>query len=308
MFAHQVFYIENHMQELELITHSRVTQDISDALLELGAVAVTLRDAEDNPILEPPPESLILWPSIKLTALFTPDFQLDEILLQLYALFGADNIHSVQKIIVEDQDWVRETQRQFHPMCFGEHLWIYPSWEAPPENEDVKILLDPGIAFGTGTHPTTGLILTWLAKHSVRDQIVLDYGCGSGILAIAAAKLGAKQVWCTDIDPQALRATRENAQRNQIFADKLFTIMPDDLPGDLKAHTILANILAEPLLQLAPYFYKHTAPGGHVILSGILAQQAEAIKNIYQTWFNLENIYQQNEWLCVVWKKSDNHK
>ena len=291
------------MQELELITHSKVTQDISDVLLELGAVAVTLRDAEDNPILEPPPESLILWPAIKLTALFADDIQIDEILQQLYGLFSADDIQSAQKILVEDQDWVRETQRQFHPMCFGERLWIYPSWEAPPENDDVKILLDPGIAFGTGTHPTTGLILTWLAKNSPADKVVLDYGCGSGILAIAAAKLGAKQIWCTDIDPQALSATRENAERNQVAADQLITVLPDALPSDLQVEVILANILVEPLQQLAVYFHEHLLPGGLVILSGILAHQRELICEAYGFGFTLENTYQQDEWLCMVWLK-----
>ena len=294
------------MHELELITTGESTQIISDHLLELGALAITWRDAEDNPIFEPPPESLILWPSIKLSALFATDAGLDEILLQIYAKFG-DAILEARKVAVEDQDWVRETQRQFHPMCFGERLWIYPSWEPAPENDDVKILLDPGLAFGTGTHPTTGLILTWLAKNPPTNKKVLDYGCGSGILAIAAAKLGASKVWCTDIDPQALLASRENAERNNISDTQLLTCFPEELSADLKIDVLLANILAEPLCQLAPQFKHFLHAESYVVLSGILTTQIPEITAVYEQDFVPKEIHIEADWACMVWKVKPNN-
>lgn len=289
------------MQELDLIV-SHHAQEISDYLFELGALAVTLRDAQDNPIFEPPPETLPLWPSIKLSALFADEVKLEDILLQLYAVFDPATLQLPTALMVEQRDWVRETQRQFQPMCFGDRLWIYPSWEPAPDNAQVKILLDPGLAFGTGTHPTTGLILRWLDQHPPQDKTIIDYGCGSGILALAAAKLGAKHVICTDIDPQALLATEENAQRNSLDPSQFSTCLPEKLMEDVGVDLILANILAEPLQQLAAYFYAHTVKNGYVVLSGILATQHDAICTAYQPYFALESVYQEQEWLCMVWQ------
>lgn len=288
------------MQQLEFTTSGAIAQALSDHLFELGALAVTLCDAQDNPIFEPAPETLPLWPSIKLTALWEEDVAPEQILLQLYAWIPADSIQHVRLLPVENRDWVRETQQQFQPMCFAERLWIYSSWHQPPVGEGIKILLDPGLAFGTGTHPTTALMLTWLAQHPPSEKIVMDYGCGSGILGIAAAALGATRVIGIDIDPQALLATRENASRNHIADDRLEVYLPAELPSHLSVDVLLANILAEPLLTLAPLFADYVKPQGWLALSGILANQKDAIIRAYQEQFNLSEVKQQDEWVCIV--------
>lgn len=290
------------MLQLELSTTGEHANAISDYLLELGALAITLRDAEDNPIFEPELDTLPLWPEIKLTALFSAEQSLDEILLNLYTQFDANQVHALHKKILADEDWVRKTQALTEPHCFANKLWIYPSWHDIPTGDGVKILLDPGLAFGTGSHATTALMMTWLAEHPPVNLTVLDYGCGSGILAIAAAKLGAAKVWCTDIDPQALTATRENAERNNIAADDLPTFLPENLPANLKMDIILANILASPLVQLVDRFSAYLKPQGLLVLSGVLEQQTEMLKEAYQDKFSLQSINAQNEWISMVWK------
>lgn len=290
------------MYELQLATTGDSANAISELLLDLGALAITLADAQDNPIFEPTPESLPLWPTIKLTALFDDTFALEPLMLQLYAHFDPTAIKEVKLVEIADQDWIHQTQLQTQPLLFGKNLWIYPSWHDEPNAPGVKILLDPGLAFGTGTHPTTSLMLTWLDQHPPKDLTVLDYGCGSGILALGAAKLDAKQVWCTDIDPQALMATRDNAQRNHLSEKEILTCLPEDLPADLKVEVILANILAEPLLNLAPRFAEYLLPNGLVALSGILATQIAGISEVYEKYFSLEDIYYQDEWAAMAWR------
>ena len=290
------------MHELELIISGQHAQLLSDELFELGAATITLRDAEDNPIFEPAPETLPLWPDIKLSAIFEEDISLDSILLQLCTLVDPKIIHHAELKLIPEQDWVRETQSLTKPMCFGDKLWIYPSWDEPPADGTVKILLDPGLAFGTGTHPTTALMLRWLALNPPFEKIVLDYGCGSGILAIAAAKLGASKVIVTDIDPQALLATHDNAARNGITELQLETYLPKDLPINLKIDVIVANILAEPLLDLAHIFSSYLKSGGIVVISGILTEQIEMICNIYEKYFTLKDMQLQQEWASIVWE------
>lgn len=290
------------MLELQLTTTGEYANLISDYLLELGALAITLTDAEDNPIFEPELDTLPLWPEIKLAALFSPEISLEEIVLNLYTHDTAPHIQHLQKKIVDDADWVKITQALTQPQCFGENLWIYPSWHTEPQTAGVKILLDPGLAFGTGSHATTALMLTWLAEHPPKNLTVLDFGCGSGILGIAAAKLGAQKTLCTDIDPQALTATQENAARNHLTQTQLMSCLPDHLPKDWQVDLILANILALPLVQLVEHFRKYLKPKGILVLSGILAQQTEMLKEAYAPHFSLLSLNAQNEWIRMVWQ------
>jgi ribosomal protein L11 methyltransferase len=186
-------------------------------------------------------------------------------------------------------------------MCFGEQLWICPSWHQPPKPDAVNILLDPGLAFGTGTHPTTALCLNWLDQAQVKDKTVIDYGCGSGILAIAAALLGAKKVIGVDIDPQALEATQANAKRNNV---QIETYLPDDCPN-ITADLVIANILAGPLQTLAPTLVKLSKTKSDIILSGILDSQADAVSNTYQTWFEMQPPTQKEDWIRLVGHRHD---
>lgn len=202
---------------------------------------------------------------------------------------------------LEDKDWERAWMDNYHPMSFGERLWICPSWSEPPQPDAVNIMLDPGLAFGTGTHPTTSLCLEWLDQHDVSGLEVIDFGCGSGILAIAAAMLGAKHVWAIDHDPQALIATRSNATQNHVEA-KITVGRPDELP-DLESELVLANILAGPLMSLAPILATHTKSGGQLILSGLLAKQAREVTEHYQPWFKMEPPHQKEDWILLEGKK-----
>lgn len=186
----------------------------------------------------------------------------------------------------------------FHPMRFGQRLWIVPSWHAAPEPEAVNLLLDPGLAFGTGTHPTTALCLEWLDGQPLDDCNVLDFGCGSGILAIAAKLLGAKQLTCTDIDVQALEATRDNANRNAIAAEDMLVYLPEDMPQQ-QFDVVLANILAGPLVSLAPQLIAYTRSGGRLALSGILAEQAQEVRDAYSDAFVLEPTAEKDGWVCI---------
>jgi ribosomal protein L11 methyltransferase len=274
---------------------------LSDHLSECGASAVTFQDNADQPIYEPEIGSTPLWQATNVVALFEADSDTDSIVLQLTQLMAPSVLPQYRIEAVEDKDWVREWMDNFHPMCFGEQLWICPSWHQPPEPNAINILLDPGLAFGTGTHPTTALCLTWLDQAQVKDKIVIDYGCGSGILAIAAALLGAKEVIGVDIDPQALEATQANAERNGVQID---TYLPEACP-DITADLVIANILAGPLQKLAPTLLKLSKPKSDIILSGILDSQAKAISDTYQTWFNMAPPIQKEEWIRLVGQRHD---
>jgi ribosomal protein L11 methyltransferase len=206
---------------------------------------------------------------------------------------------------LEDKDWEREWMDNFKPMSFGERLWIVPSWTTPPQPEAINILLDPGLAFGTGTHPTTALCLQWLDEHCQSHECqydeVIDYGCGSGILAVATALLGANHVWAVDNDPQALIATRDNAAKNNV-TENIEAVLPGALP-DIKTPLLLANILAQPLMGFAERFARHVSPGGHIVLSGILRDQAEQVAACYRPWFEMEAPVFQDEWTRLEGKR-----
>ncbi|MBP9955575.1 MAG: 50S ribosomal protein L11 methyltransferase [Pseudomonas sp.] len=270
---------------------------LEDQLLELGAVSVTFMDAEDQPIFEPDLGTTPLWSHTHLLALFEDGTDGDAVLAHLSLLRGGElPEHQVERI--EDQDWERSWMDNFHPMRFGRRLWIVPSWHQAPEPDAVNLLLDPGLAFGTGTHPTTALCLEWLDGQDLNDCTVLDFGCGSGILAIAALLLGAPRAVGTDIDPQALEASRDNAARNGIDPARFPVYLPANLPPQA-ADVVVANILAGPLVQLAPTITAQVAPGGRLALSGILAEQAEEVRAAYAGAFELDPTAEKDGWVRI---------
>ncbi|PID46814.1 MAG: 50S ribosomal protein L11 methyltransferase [Proteobacteria bacterium] len=258
---------------------------VSEAAESLGAVSITLSDAGDHPVLEPLPNETPLWDEVVVTVLFREEDKalLDSLRQQLEDNRESWKISNLREEALQDQQWERVWMDDFHPMKFGGNLWIYPSWSEVPEDDSVKILLDPGLAFGTGTHPTTSLCLEWLDQHHPDGLSVIDYGCGSGILAIAAVKLGASHVIATDIDPQALIAIKDNQQKNHIADGKIDSYLPEAMP-ESKADLTLANILCGPLIELAPTLCSLTKSGGQLVLSGILEEQKEALSQHYSTY------------------------
>jgi ribosomal protein L11 methyltransferase len=278
---------------------------IADALSQLGAGAVTLQDGADQPLYEPPPGETPLWSATRVVGLFEADADMEALTAQLAKTLGLKTLPPWRVSPLEDKDWEREWMVNFKPMRFGARLWIVPSWSAPPDPAAVNILLDPGLAFGTGTHPTTALCLEWLDGHGANYEQVIDYGCGSGILAVAAVKLGAQHVWAVDNDPQALIATRDNAAKNAV-AEKITAVAPAALPQQ-QVPLLLANILAQPLIDLAGKFAQLVAPGGSIVLSGILHNQAEKVAAAYAPNFVMEPPVYREEWtrLCGVRRATD---
>ncbi|MBB2898860.1 50S ribosomal protein L11 methyltransferase [Pseudomonas sp. AS2.8] len=266
-----------------------------DLMLELGAVSVTFMDAEDQPIFEPDLGTTPLWSQTHLLALFEGDTDAAA-LEQRVQLLANGLTYEVERL--EDQEWERSWMDNFQPMRFGQRLWIVPSWHEAPEPAAVNLLLDPGLAFGTGTHPTTSLCLQWLDGEPVQGLQVLDFGCGSGILAIAALLLGAERAVGTDIDVQALEASRENANRNGIDPARFPLYLPADLPGE-PADVVVANILAGPLVGLAEQITRLTRIGGRLALSGILSEQAEDVRAAYAGCFDLEPTATLDGWVRI---------
>jgi ribosomal protein L11 methyltransferase len=285
-------------QQLHLLIPSEQTELFENALLGLGALSITLQDAQDEPIFEPELGTMPLWSETKLTALFDLETSLKKVLAELAEQFPDSTlVYELEQ--VADQVWERAWLKYFKPLQFGERLWICPTGYDLPDPTAVNIMLDPGLAFGTGTHPTTALCLEWLATHDVHNKTVMDYGCGSGILAIAAIKLGASECWAIDHDPQALQATADNAQRNQINKRWLHLGHATDVPSGLQVDILLANILAEPLIDLAKVFAQYVKPNGYLILSGILVDQAESIKTAYAPFCSVLTVVQNGDWLRV---------
>ena len=283
--------------QVRLAISPEQAETYEDAFLEVGAVSVTFMDAEDQPIFEPELNTTPLWSHTHLLALFEADTDAQAVFAHLQLLTGSE-LPEHHAEIIEDQDWERSWMDNFQPMRFGRRLWIVPSWHAAPEPEAVNLLLDPGLAFGTGTHPTTALCLEWLDGQQLQDCQVLDFGCGSGILAIAALLLGARHAVGTDIDVQALEASRDNAGRNGI-ADVAFPLyLPQDMPA-LQADVLVANILAGPLVSLAPQLSGLVRPGGLLALSGILAEQGEEVAAAYAEDFDLDPIAHRDGWVRI---------
>lgn len=283
--------------QLRINTTNELAEQISEQLEESGAVSVTFQDTYDNPVFEPLPGETKLWGNTDVVGLYDAQIDIDE----LKAILNLDQ-YSYKIEQLEDKDWEREWMDNFHPMQFGKRLWICPSWRDIPDPNAVNVMLDPGLAFGTGTHPTTALCLTWLDSLDLNNKIVIDYGCGSGILAIAALKLGAKRVIGVDIDPQAIQASRDNAERNNV-SEKIELYLAKDLPNNLQADVVVANILAGPLKELEPQINNLVKTNGKLGLSGILATQSQSVYEAYQTNFELDPIIEQEEWCRITGKK-----
>ena len=272
-------------------------EPLEDQLLELGAVSVNFMDAEDQPIFEPDLNTTPLWSHTHLLALFEADTDPDTLLAHLQLLRGVE-LPEHQVEVIEDQDWERSWMDNFKPMRFGRRLWIVPSWHAAPEPDAVNLLLDPGLAFGTGTHPTTALCLEWLDAQPLEKQSLLDFGCGSGILAIAGLLLGAEHAVGTDIDTQALDASRDNAERNRIAEERFALYLPEQLP-EQPADVVVANILAGPLVSLSARITALVKPGGRLALSGILAEQADEVRAAYYEAFELDPTAEKDGWVRI---------
>ena len=282
---------------------------LSDTLMELGALSASIEDAnaetpDEQPIFgepgDPPPG---IWQQNVVSALFNDDVIVADIMHSLTQATGLQNLSFSTENIAE-QDWVRATQSQFDPIRIRDDLWIVPTWHAAPNPDALNIVLDPGLAFGTGSHPTTHLCLAWLADHVKPELTVLDYGCGSGILAIAAKKLGAASVIGVDIDSQAIIASGYNAEQNEVQAQ---FYLPKDLPADAllngQADLVVANILSSALSVLAPALAAACKTGGKIALSGILREQTEQVSRIYAEWFNMETPVFMDSWVLLTGTK-----
>ena len=292
------------MPWLSLVVESNAenAEALSEALLELGALSVELLDADaDTPDEraifgepgEPPPG---VWQHNRVSALFDNDRDVGTILRTATASIGLEQLPEHRIDTLDDNDWVRLTQSQFEPIQISPRLWIVPTWHTPCNPSAINIALDPGLAFGTGSHPTTRLCLRWLDTNLQGGETVLDYGCGSGILAIAARKLGAAHATGVDVDLQAVVASRDNAIANQV--NRIQFSVPDDAPQS-SYDLVLANILTNPLRILAPLLAKATRSGGQIVLSGILEEQAQDVMDIYQQWFDLNTPIFEDGWSCL---------
>ncbi|HEX4879412.1 MAG TPA: 50S ribosomal protein L11 methyltransferase [Limnobacter sp.] len=281
--------------------------EVSDALMELGALAVSLEDAnadseDEQPLFGEPgmePESSA-WGLNHVIALFRNRQEAEQVLGEVSAdlLAGVDIAYAD----VPQEDWVRLTQSQFDPIPISERLWIVPSWRTPEHTADrINLVLDPGLAFGTGSHPTTALCLRWLSTFPLQGQAVLDYGCGSGILGIAALKLGAQQAIGVDIDPQAVESTAYNAANNGV---SMPCGLPDFALAKRKFPVVVANILSNPLKVLAPSLCEHVETGGQLVLSGVLARQADEVMEHYRTWIDLSVWGEREGWVCLHGQKT----
>ncbi|MFV8783472.1 50S ribosomal protein L11 methyltransferase [Microbulbifer sp. SA54] len=284
--------------QLRVNTSREQAEKIENALFFAGAVSVTLQDNADQPILEPGLGETPLWDETLVTGLFDAEVN-TSVTEAKAASYLCEMLPNARWEQLEDKDWEREWMSHYKPIQCGENLWICPSWCEPPQPEAVNLLLDPGLAFGTGTHPTTFLCLQWLAAEPVEGKSAIDFGCGSGILGIAALLLGAENAIGTDIDPQALIASRDNAQRNGIDPDRFPVYLPEKAPAasEANADIMLANILAGPLVELAPQLIERTRIGGRICLSGILESQAEKVKAAYQQWIDFEPDGEREGWV-----------
>ena len=280
--------------QIRIACDAKKAEKYSTMMTGLGAQAVTFMDAQDNPVYEPKLGETLLWGETQVMGLFDAAIDVTQTTTFLQKHLPKDAYVQVEQL--EDKDWVKEWMQYFEPLQFGTRLWICPSWKAVPDPDAVNVMLDPGLAFGTGSHPTTSLCLQWLDATDLTDKDVVDYGCGSGILSLAALKLGAKQVMGVDIDPQALAASRDNAERNSV-SDRLTTYLPQDEPSAYQADILIANILAGPLRELAPLFADKVKEGGSLVLSGLLESQAEELIQVYSPWFDMDPPVVKDEWV-----------
>lgn len=286
---------------LSVQAEANYAEALSEALLAHGALSVDMLDADaDTPdeqaiFGEPGEPTSAIWQHNLINALFESNADVAGILRAVCTELGIAPLPEHKIETLEENDWVRLTQSQFEPIPISQRLWIVPTWHTPSDPNAINIVLDPGLAFGTGSHPTTRLCLRWLDANLQGGESVLDYGCGSGILAIAALKLGAASAIGVDVDAQAVQASRDNASANQVTAN---FYLPDNAPKT-QADIVVANILTNPLKMLAPLLAGATRQGGRIVLSGILSEQAEDVMKIYAQWFNLAPTVMDEGWACV---------
>ena len=286
--------------QVNIVVPSSHAELLSDELMEVGALSTAIEDAyagtdKEQPIFDEPNEpSAEIWEQSLIIAMFDADTDVDAAVALL-----PENMRPVKEAYsvtsVADQDWVKLTQSQFDPIHVSDRLWITPTWHEAPTDGSINIELDPGLAFGTGSHPTTFLCLRWLDANMPQGAAVLDYGCGSGILAITAAKLGAGKVVGVDIDKQAIRASHDNAAQNQVNIE---VYLPDEQPEG-QFDVVVANILANPLRMLGQMLAGRVKTDGQIVLSGILAEQVEEISALYQQWFDMKPATIQDGWACL---------
>ena len=263
----------------------------------LGALSTTLVDAEDEPLLEPKPGELPIWQQTRVTGLFEDHIDSDHLRQRINQALNSDVTRTLELERLEDQEWERAWLDNFHAMPFGQRLWICPQGKRPEQPDAVIVELDPGLAFGTGTHPTTALCLQWLDHTPLEQLELIDFGCGSGILAVAALKLGAKRVYATDHDPQAMQATTANAEKNGVL--ERLQLCDSQHPPTHPVDLVMANILAGTLIELKDILTRLTRPGGRIILSGILSEQAQMVSDAYADAFSMQPPRQQEEWILL---------
>lgn len=281
--------------QISIITNENTAPKLADFFSNLGAVSVTYMDAEDEPVYEPGIGETKIWSNTQVIALFELDAEPELIKTLVFRQFKNDELHDWQHEAVADQEWERAWMEYYKPMKFADKLWVCPTNQEQFEAGTVCLTLDPGLAFGTGTHPTTALCLEWLASHDLADKTVIDYGCGSGILAVAAILLGANIAHAVDIDPQAITATQSNALKNNV-QDKIKCYLPEQF-YPFQADIVLANILAKPLIDMSEQICALLVSGGQLVLSGILRKQAESVISAYQQNINFNPLIQQEDWI-----------
>lgn len=285
-------------QQIKVNTNPQYSDAIEASLLDFGAVSISFLDAEDQAVFQLEPGGTILWEETVVVALFENTADLSSC---IQYLSNHENVKNQQSLIIEkieDQDWERAWMDDFNAMQFGDKLWICPSWQTPPEPDAVNIMLDPGMAFGSGTHATTSLCLQWLEQADLENAVVIDYGCGSGVLAIASILLGAKQAFGVDNDPQAVLATVDNSGRNKLDKSVISAYLPDQLP-QVQADIVMANILCAPLLELSSLLAGLVKSNGSIVLSGILEEQAGQIIDKYSRWFDLAPPAIEDGWVRI---------
>ncbi|MDX1442911.1 MAG: 50S ribosomal protein L11 methyltransferase [Gammaproteobacteria bacterium] len=285
-------------QEVSFVLTGLDADRAESAFEAAGAVSVTYSDDADQPVLEPKPGEQPLWNHTRITGLFPAEVDIDGAIATLLATLDIPRLPESRLATLDDRDWTREWLKDFKPLKFGKRLWVVPTAFEAPEPGAVNMVLDPGLAFGTGTHPTTALCLEWLDGLDLKGKTVVDYGCGSGILAVAAALLGAEHVHATDIDPQALTATRDNAQRNSVV-NRISLCLPDAMPA-VKADVVVANILAGPLAELAPALMDHMAGKGKLALAGLLVDQATSVQQAYSPRLSLDVAKEREGWALLT--------
>jgi len=283
--------------QIKLQTTSDRCDFVESLLLECGACAVTIQDALDHPIYEPAHGTEPLWEQIILTGLFDASLSIDEIVIGLNTQ-GEDTFTVNHIDIIDDKQWDKEWTKHFHPIQFREKLWICPSWIEPPDPKGLNLKIDPGLAFGTGSHPTTALCIEWLANHDIEGLQLIDYGCGSGILGLAGTLLGAKHCVSIDTDQQALDSTIINTQKNNIPDSQLQTYLPENAP-QIKADIVISNILANTLIDLCEHLSSYQNSNGIILLSGILKSQVEEVSIAYHEWYSIKSVTTRDEWACI---------